>query len=301
MERQIEIKLIVDNIDTEIEVSLWGTVIKYLSNYYILSVHCGLPIKRIMIRDKLYTDYIISAWNDLIVIPLSDPFSETFVFTQFVKKQMTPVDRIYINNNVCKFMSRKFLPINMIPNNPTIMYNIIKSTDQLDEMSNGLPVYINMNKLFGIVSKNEDKTYYIIPIQYILKTLTKKDNTKIYKINELKNNINKVSNYKLIGSKIYCNLHKCYITLSTYEAVHGDMNINIKIITKDNLLKTTNYIEFINREINNNIIIDIKDNIIKMNSAMLHILKILNEYDIIAKYFDNMENITYRDNYIIVK
>jgi hypothetical protein len=187
--------------DDEIEIEVAGILMNYNKKAYIISVHQGLPIKSIIINNKTYSDYIICAWCDLIIIPSNDSFSDLFVFKQFVKKQMDPLDKLFINNNKAKFINHDFMEIGMIPNNPIIMYNKLE-IDNINCSNNnilsGQPIYNMQDKLVGMVSRIDENHIYTIPTNYILNALNKKDNTIIYSLNEDINNIQKINNYKVI-------------------------------------------------------------------------------------------------------
>ncbi len=278
--------------EDEIEIEVACILINYNKKDYIISVHQGLPIKSIIINNKTYSDYIICAWCDLIIISSDDSFPDLFVFKQFVKKQMEPLDKLFINDNKAKFISHDFMEIGMIPNNPIIMYNKLEIDNNFSNINilSGHPIYNMQNKLAGIVSRIDDNHIYTIPTNYILNALNKKDNSIIYSLNEDINNIQKINNYKVICNKIYCSLHKMYIPVDSYVIINSD-NISSLLLkngrTINPILNITNFNNY-----NNNLII--KDNVIKFTSGFLHLLKLLGDTCLIKKILmNNINNINY--------
>jgi hypothetical protein len=246
-------------------------------------VHQGYPIKSISINNKKYDDYIICAWCDLLILPLlSNDFSDSFVFKQFVKKQMEPTDKLYINDNKVKFNHREFIEIGMIPNNPTIMYNVY--LNDINNIIAGQPIY--NNKLAGIVSKISNEYIYTIPINYILTALTKKDNTIIYSLNENINYIHKINKYKLICGKIYCPLHKMYIPIETFVIINSDLEYVLLLKNGRIINATLNNIT--NNNYNNNLIIN--NDKITFTSSFMHLLKLLDKTELIENILVKLMN-----------
>ena len=286
------------NTDNEIEIEVKGFIINYNKKNYIISVHQGYPIKNIIINDKKYDDFIVCSWCDLLIIPFVE--TNLFVFKHFVKKQIEPTDNYYLNSNKLKFIKTEFMEIGMIPNNPTIMYNIFKS---INDINSGMPIYNEKYKLAGITSKIEqieENIYYVysIPVNYILTALSKLDNTKIYSLNEDIKNIYKINNYKIMCDKIYCIMHKAYIPVESYIAINGDINSEYHIILFNGRRKKTHLIEHYNNMTNNNIIVN--NNNITLTLGFVNWLKILDEIELIEKILINNETDLKWDKYNII-
>jgi hypothetical protein len=267
----------------EIEIEVKGVLICYKKKFYIISVHQGYPIKSISINNKKYDDYIICAWCDLLILPLlSNDFSYSFVFKQFVKKQMEPTDKYFINNNKLKFINHEFFEIGMIPNNPKIMYNCLELDSKsennmiINNIIIGEPVYNDKKKLAGLVSIINDYIY-TIPINYIFNALNKKDNTKIYSLNENYDYIQKINKNKVINGKIYCSLHKMYIPIESYVIINSEINYSLLLI--NGRIKDVQLIIINNNNYNNNLII--KDNTITATAGFMNYLKIIDEVDLL--------------------
>ncbi len=279
-----------------IKIQLKGIIINYENKNYIISVHQGLPIKKVIINDKEYSNYIYCAWNDLIIIPI-DNIPSTFVFKQFVKKQMDFNNVYTINNFSARFIKTTFAPIKMIPNNPYVMYNIFKCKENILP---GEPI-IDNNKLCGIACKFEDDYIFTIPINYIIKSLTKKDNKNIYTIYHDLESITKINNNKIVCGKIYCQYHKNYIHPECFIAFYGDEDYKFNITTR-NINRIINSEIFKNNIIDNSDSIIIKDNTIKLTSGLLHYFKIIGEQSLIKLIFTNESlEIKYNNYEIIMK
>ncbi len=283
--RYINIILNIQTIKDNIEIEVAGCMINYNKKQYIVSVHQGFPIKSIIINNKIYTDFIICAWCDLIIINFDDSFSEPFVFKQFERKKIEPTEKYFINEEKIKFINHEFIEIGMIPNNPTIMYNCFE-IENINNIIAGQPIY--NNKLAGIISKIDVENNYIytIPTNYILTALNKKDNTMIYLLNEDNNNIHKINKYKVINEKIYCCLHKMYIPVNTYVIINSDINYSLTL--KNGRIKEIQLINIKPNNYNNNLIIN--NNIITFTSGFMHLLKLLGEVKLLEKILNNISN-----------
>lgn len=285
----IPIKLVIDNItDDTICIDLYGITVKYEKMYYIVSIHMGLPINSIHIEGISQIDnYILSKRNDLLIIPILFPLKNQFVFHHFDEKQID-YNETYLcgalnlmqSINLCsalksyeiKLNSNIFLPINMIPDNPTIMYHVFNENDNIKV---GMPVYTSDKKLRGIVSKNGDNIY-VVPSHYIINTIIKSNN--IMTMTDNIHDIIKIDNKMIKNNKIYCKNHKTYIPLDCYISYHMDLNItNKQNITRKAIMKP-----YCNRIINSNELIR-KDKSFLHTSGYVHLLQVLGEYEIIQQ------------------
>lgn len=283
----------------EIIIEITGVIINFNKKHYIISVHQGYPIKYIIINDKKYDDFIICAWCDVLIIPYINNTS-TYVFNKFVKKALEPIDNYTYNSHNIKFINNIFLEIGMIPNNPQIMYNCLSG---LSDMKTGMPIINTINnnkKLAGIISRFNVETnqIYCIPINYILNALIKKDNSKIFTLNEDINYISKINNYKIVCGKIYCVLHKMYISIDNFMAFNTDINTEYYITFNNGRRRICNFSYIKSNIINNNIII--KDDNIIVSLGFLNLLKILNKTDLIKQIFINDDTKLKYDKYNII-
>jgi hypothetical protein len=297
-------------INTDIEVEMKGVLVDFNSKTFVISVHNGYPIDKVIINNKTFEKFIICAWCDLILIPYHNDNQDNnlFVFKQFVKKQMEPEDKYYINNNInnirLKFVNNILIQIGHIINNPIIMYNCLKigSLNENECIEPGTPIYNEKNKLAGIVSKiiknDTHSDIYCVPVNYILKAMTKIDNTKLYTLAEDIYCIEKINNYKIICKKIYCNLHKTYIPVETYVAIHGDNSSYLSIIFTNGRHKKALLYEMNNNMSNNNLLVN--KNTIKLSYGLITLLHVLEEYELIEKINNNYDYIKWNNYNIIV-
>lgn len=309
----IEITYILQNLEhleDKIEIKMNGILINFNSKKFIVSVHNGYPIEKVIIDGKPFEDFIICAWCDLILIPITDDYN-LFAFKQFVKKQMEPEDKYFYNNNISniklKYINNILSPIGDMGCNPMIMYNCLKlDTISETELDIGTPIYNEKNKLAGIIAKiikNDDIdnqiNIYCIPVNYILKAIIKTDNTKIYSLAEDIDYIEKINNYKIICNKIYCNFHKMYIPVETYIAIHGDISTYFSIVLKNGRCKRVLPFETNNNLINNKLLVD--KNRITLSYGLITLLHALEEIELLEKINEhntNQNDITW-NNYII--
>jgi hypothetical protein len=285
----IPIILKLNSIKNPIEVQTTGIAIQHNKKKYIVTVHQGLSVEKIIIStDKIYefTNFIVCGWNDLILIPI-DNIPNLFVFKQFVKKQINVSSKYNIDSEHCKYISNDFLPINMIPGNPSNLYYKMSTSYVIKEGDCGKPVY-NNNNLVGIIGKIEDTILYIIPSIYIIKSCEKVDNSSIYTLNDM-NIIERINRYKVVNKSIYYIKINSLIPVDTYIALEGDKN-NIFIIASGNTTRSIS-IPFINNYIGNSMNLEIDDLCIRVNSCFIHMMKICyNDTDLIKTIFTREDN-----------
>ena len=107
----------------------------------------------------------------------------------------------------------------------------------------------------------------------------------------------KINNYKIVCGKIYCILHKTYISIESYIAINGDINSIFNIILNNGRCKKTNLINTNNNMTNNNLIV--YDDNITLTSGLLHLLRISGETDIVENILINNNDVKW-NNYNIV-
>ncbi len=276
----IPIRLVIDNItDDIINIDIYGFTIKYQERYYIVTVHLGLPIKEIIIEGIPKIDnYILSKRNDLLIIPVLFPLRDQLAFHQFDEKLINYNEDYYCYDNIIKLKSNVFLPINMIPNNPTIMYHLCCGKN----IKVGMPIHTSDNKLRGIVCKMDDMIY-VLSSHYIVNTILKPNELVQIKYNT--RFITKIDNKMIKNDKIYCKYHKTYIPVDSYISYHMDVNIT----TKQNITKKAITIQ-VNKMCHNSPHLSINSNELIRNgkeflhtSGYLNLLQILGEYEMINR------------------
>jgi hypothetical protein len=298
----IPILLKINSIDDEIfEVETSGIAVYIRKKYYIVTVHQGLPIKEIecTINNKLhqFRDFVICGWNDLILIPIDFKPVDLFVFKQFVQKQIDISSKYYLSDMgkkyAIKYTANDFMPINMIPSNPTnLYYKMYCGKDIIHDGDCGKPIYTTSNKLVGIISKAIDDSIYVIPTIYIVRTIEKKDNSRIYTINDNRDFIIKFDRYCINqhNNTIYYKKINSLISLDTFITLEGDINTVYHVSTRNIHNKRDMFIPFENTVITNSNYITIDDSTININSCFIHLMKILYKDDqLIKNIFSKME------------
>jgi len=289
----VQVQLRIDSLENETIAKINGTIVRYKKKQYIVTPHQGLPIKGISVcidEDVIEcTEYTICQWNDLIIIPFENKIP-SFVFKQFVKKQINVSTSYFIDNMVAKYISNDFHPINMIPGNPLNMYYMMKITHQLNENDCGKPVY-NNNKLIGILVKNMDNIIYVCPTIYLLNSITKQDNNHIYTIECDLDKIKQINRYKVTDNKtIYYRRMDCLMPVKTFIALEGDINTAFEI-NINHIIRPYQCVLDTNRLIQNSIKININGLNIGINSCFIHMMKLCyNDIDLIKRIFKNIHS-----------
>jgi hypothetical protein len=303
--KTVTVSLFIDGIDEEYNIDYQGIHIYYKNKYYIVTIYRGLPVKYVKVNNIIITNFIISKWNDLLIIPLNFVHDNIHVFRHFIKKDLD-INEKCINNHIkLRFIQNTFNPIHEIPGNPVVMYNVFKKNVS-DNLVCGEPIYNQTGGLYGLVTQNIsnmviNNMVFVLPSIYILMTLDKQSNN-IYVLDENKELITKISNYKTICDKIYCPIHKTYIPIDCYIVFNCDSDTRIKI-NINNIDRYARIIEFKNPSIilSNSIIKTPSTKGIVLTSGLLHLLKELNEFEILSRIMTmGLKNnyISYR-NYII--
>jgi len=193
---------------------------------YIISVHHGLPIINSFLNDIELIKLHDPIWNELII------FSNEQVKDKSTKyKIMLPIkdDILYVNTIEIIVIDYTFINLNSLPTNPRNIYIKAYSDNAIIKSMSGLPVTNANNDIIGILCKTDNcNNIYILPIYYLIKTLTKINNDSIYDIN-IEEPIRKINNNLVKDDKIYHTSLKKYIYIDTYYLLEGDINKTIKI------------------------------------------------------------------------
>jgi len=287
-----------------LEIETRGIFICSDKKYYMVTVHQGLPVKKITfnIKDIEYnfTDFTICGWNDLIIVPITFEI-DFFVFKYFVQKQINHTVKYFIDKNIVNYMENEFIPINMMPSNPSNLYYKIKSTETIIRDGDcGKPIIDSKNKLIGIVCKTNDMIIYTIPSIYILQSINKLDNSTIYTVNDI-NNISKIDNYNIKKNKtIYFNKINCLIPIETYIVLEGDKDTKLTITTNKERSGIKTRLSYIKKKVRINVTpfvnlianstdINIDNRTIHINSCFIHMMKLCYKDNlIIQNIFENM-------------
>jgi hypothetical protein len=256
--------------DIDINIKLKGFILNYESKNYMITLHSYYPIKKIILNDTILekNDNILeSSWNELLIIKNIFDDSE-YKKIKKIKTALPYINQeLYCNNDKLTVIDYSYNNINHIPLYPRLLYIVVFSNET---HCKGMPVFQKNKKLIGIISNKYNGKTYIIPSLYIIKTLQKNCNDKIYTINI--DDIKKINKFNVVNNMIYHNLLTINIPLDVYLTLEGDKN---KIVT----INKTDEFEF--TELKNNTISNERyllkedDNYI-VNASLLITLKVIN-------------------------
>jgi|SaaInlStandDraft_6_1057023.scaffolds.fasta_scaffold00510_7 hypothetical protein len=261
---------IINTKTTIFNIQVIGIFVKYNKNNYLVVPHLSLDVNIVKIFDTEFKDFQYAEWNDLIIVKYNPP-KNIFIFTSFMNFKLDYSHIININKNKSNILYLKYFPINMIPDNPELLYFVIQSSNT----QVGQPVYYN-NKLYGIVIRSENDKCYVLPSIYIKNTI-KRQNNNIYILKNM-NKITKINKYNIYNNHIYSPELRIYIRLSAYINLISDNKKKIQIIT-NNLTYNTHFYKFEKNRRSENIII---------NSKILHYARLYDE-KLLMLIFNNMK------------
>jgi len=204
-----------DNLNFDIEVK--GVLIKIKKKVYLTVPHAGLDVKIIIFNDKEYTDFKYSHWSENIIVCINsdDILEHQYVFKKFGVKCIDFYQKFTLNNYNCKYVKNDYFPVNMMPENPELMFYTMRS-EQEDSPDTGTPLHYN-GILYGIFSRyNKVEDFcYILPYLFIQKSIENKTNY-LYHCTNIKD-IGTISKYKIHGGNmIYCPQLRYNINIETY-------------------------------------------------------------------------------------
>lgn len=278
----------------EVKLNLKGFYFFNQNKYYFVTLNHCFSICSALLNGKIRKRFTNCLWNEILFLN-SLPDKNQFVFKNFLVKQIDP--RVYykFSDGTLKFQSNEYFPIGMLPNNPrNLYYKMEIISGKINVGNSGSPVYDSKENLIGIISKNTTKYVYIIPIIYLIKSLSKKDNKNIYSV-ELDKNIRYINNYKINSSnKIYYNSMNSYLPIDCYLNLITDKNKKILVKNKllmEKILKSKIY----ENNILNSFDYIVNINNIKLTSSLLRYLKEINENQIIR----NLHNIFNKKEFFV--
>lgn len=245
---------IVNNTDYPFDIDLIGTKIYYQKKKYIVIPNLGLKIDKIIIGDKEYHEFKYCYWSELVILH----FDDEYVFKTFSQRHIDHSDKLKIDECKANYIKQEYFPINMIGTNPNILYYNVKC----DKSETGMPLY-NNNKLFGIVMRNNRENVYILPIIYVLKSISKSDcNIYMFETDDIK----QIGRYKIYENMIFSPEFNYYIKLDAYLNLYYE-----KSNTNLNKIKFKKVKEYENR-----------------NSHILHYCKYFDN-DMLLKIIENQD------------
>ena len=276
-----------------------GFLINFKNNNYIITVHHFFPIdlKEIYYKndkDNIKLNVISrSYWNEILILGSNTIINNNhklFKINNF--KLIIPKinETIFISEEKTFIKNVKYFPLGMIPGYPRIKYLEIENNNNIENKS-GDPVFDANSKIIGILSKSGHNNIYVLPIIYLLKTLIKKDNSKVYFI-ENRNKINKIKRYKVKNNYIFTkSLNE--IPLDCYFLLEGDSEKEERIFYENNSNFQVVRYENVNKKMlisNEAELIKVNDNKYKINIILMKYLKILEKINIIEQIINLINN-----------
>lgn len=271
--------------DYYIKPKLKGFYFDYKKKSYFVSVNHNFAIDSITINGSTRKNFTNCLWNEIIYFEINSTKNQ-FVFKDVRKKQIDS-RMIYKFNSTgrLKFISNEFLPVGMMPNNPlNLYYKMEIISGNLEKGKSGSPVYDKDLKLIGIISKIEARITYVIPIIYLIKSLCKINNKKIYTINEIEN-IKYINKYKVNSNKVYCNFMNNYLPLDCYINLISDKSKKIIVKLSDKIEKQIKF-NILKNNILNSFEYLIYNDKIKLTSSILRYFKEIIEDQIIRNIYN---------------
>jgi len=278
-----------------------GFLFKFEGGNYIISVHHFLPLKKsyLKISDKEYYPLTKNKdiyWNEINIFNCTD--SKILKSNKIIKNYKTRFEevgkeiKIEINGTEEKFPFHDYRnicqnPFSNIKNIYMSFYIGVYSNDEILKKLKGLsgaPVFSSDNQLIGIFTKylieNNHILGLVIPTIYLIKSLMKNDNTKIYKLNNKNLDINtekheltKIGKYELTKDfTIYYPLINNRISLDQYCNFEGDTDKFIVLTNSETKEDTSvNFIPINNFDLSLNL--ERRDkNIYKFNTGLITLL-----------------------------
>ena len=262
--------------EIDINIDVKGFILNYNLENYIITLHQWYPIKTITVENKIVDNIIQSSWNELLVI--KDTFENTqYKIIKNIKNVLPNKDQIlFCDDDILTVIDYQHRNINNLHIYPRILY--IKAIYNKVHYP-GTPVFQKNGKLIGIISNIINDYVYIIPTYYIIKTLQKESNDKIYMLYD--KNITKINNFNVKNNYVYHKQMSIKIPLDMYFVLEGDKHNTICI----NKNEEHNYTEMENIMISNERHLVKEGENYVVNATLLITLKVINKC-IFFDFFD---------------
>jgi len=233
------------------EILVKGVLMKYENHIHLNVPHLGLNVKTVEFNNKQYKKFKYSEWSGNIIVNINkeDINDDQFIFTQdkLKKKHVDPMTSLMINGEKCKYIKQEYFPINMMFNNPSMLFYKLKYFGEPPNI--GEPLYYNRN-LYGICDKvdEDNNIVYVVPMIFIIKSIINNKNNLLFCTNKKINQINKFKVRE--GKFIFCPQIQYTIKLETYLLylsndkrniiINDDINTFLKFDKNKNIKKNTN-------------------------------------------------------------
>jgi hypothetical protein len=246
-----------------------GFILNYKSIDYIITLHQYYPLDKIKVDDVDANIIINSSWNELLILKNNTDYEEKI--KNF--KLALPVigEDVFCESNNLVVSDYSLVNLYNLPFYPRILYLKLKN-DSNKIYYPGLPVFQKDGKLIGIVSSTIRNEIFVLPSYYIIKSLKKSCNDKIYGIS-LNEQIKKINKYNVNDEKtVYHNALGIKIPIDVYFMLEGD--INKTVLINKNIEKR--YQELNNFPMGIERYLLIENNNYIVNATLLIVLKTIN-------------------------
>jgi len=302
-----------------------GFLFKYDGGTYIISVHHWMPIintylkidKAIFKLNKIKNIY----WNELNIFELNinKTIIKHYIQLKAYKTRFPEFKsevKIEINNKFEKYLVYDYEYIQdecSMLESIYLKFFISKNKNDVNKYVglSGSPIYNNDNILLGIftqicVENDERVVGLFLPMVYIIKSLQRKDNEHIYKLDisydtnlkignyEIQKHVDSLHNYEKDNYVIYHFTTNFKLKLNAFLNLEGDIDKNVIIKNnKTNEIRTINYEKYEDFDININILKN-EENKFKINNGFTTLLcknNLDNKVDEINKKFNNKKDL----------
>lgn len=204
---------------------------KYKDSDYVVTLHHGQLIDSVIIEDNKYSitneNIINTIWNEILVIK-NTQISNYKIFKNYRLYAPHKDDLLFIKTNgpniQIKMKNYKFINLNNMNFNPYNLYLECEINETYDLRSlSGSPIITKDNTLIGIMAKYDiiNNLVYVIPIYYLIKTLTKVNNNEIYGVN--------FEGICDVPKTLYHKFLKTELPIETYIMLEGDQEKDFKL------------------------------------------------------------------------
>ena len=295
-----------DNTNYKINSNSSGFIINHNNMNHLVTVHHFYPLdlNNIYYNKEIKLEvFIRSHWNELLILNFPDNINiDQTIYKINNFRLIIPKlnDEVLISGQKTKVIGFNYFPIGMIPGYPRVKLIEILNNKDLNLIS-GLPVFDSKSKIIGIVTKGGTDKIFVLPIIYLLKTLSKSDNINIFYIQQT-NNISKINRYNVKNNIIFTKALQS-IPIDCYFLIEGDKNKKEKIYensTDYNLINYSNVTDkmLISLECE---FIKNKNNNYKVNVALMKYLLLIKRKDIIEKILERIDNGLEKEIYLEIK
>lgn len=233
--------LVEKNNNTIVKVKSKGFIFNYMNINYIISVHHFQSILRCSFDDIRLSLKEHILWNELSIYEA--PILNGFEVIKSYSVQLKKFKMIFMKDKDNTMLSFPFIDFKYIYYNPITRQQNMYIRFQVNNMDgfkglSGSPIFNENNNLVGVFCKIEiedDKIYGLaLPTIYLIKSLTKKDNSSNYLLDlplKISDKSNKLGNHIIYyeeKTNMYTIYHKSLkytIGLDVFMSLEGDIDM----------------------------------------------------------------------------